>query len=105
MTPYSDQDAHSRFGCLYNLTVDILPKPKSSLLQTTCLQQFPTTIWSATPGVLGSPTYNLASDMYGDRDEDGEDDKRNKGKDQKHGAAGDDGGKKNAGLWTWATWF
>ncbi|EHK22360.1 uncharacterized protein TRIVIDRAFT_54187 [Trichoderma virens Gv29-8] len=61
--------------------------------------------WSATPGVLGSPTYNLASDMYGDRDEDGEDDKRNKGKDQKHGAAGDDGGKKNAGLWTWATWF
>jgi hypothetical protein len=41
---------------------------------------------------------------YGDCNEDGEDDKSGKGQGQKHGTTGDNG-KKNASLWTWATWF
>ncbi|KAL7950310.1 hypothetical protein V8C42DRAFT_310130 [Trichoderma barbatum] len=45
MTPCSDQDTCSRFGYLDNLKVDILPTPKSSLLQITCQQQFPTTMF------------------------------------------------------------
>ncbi|KAL7804355.1 hypothetical protein V8C43DRAFT_320785 [Trichoderma afarasin] len=51
-TPYLDQDTRLRFGYLYDLTVDILPTPKSSLLQITCQQQFPITMFAGSSVLL-----------------------------------------------------
>ncbi|KAL7916092.1 hypothetical protein GGI35DRAFT_18957 [Trichoderma velutinum] len=60
--------------------------------------------WSTMPDIYRGLTSNFASNVYGDCNEDGKDDKSGKGQDQKHGAT-EDNGKKNASLWTWATWF
>ncbi|PKK47710.1 hypothetical protein CI102_8586 [Trichoderma harzianum] len=51
-TPCLDQDTCLRFGYLYDLTVDILPTPKSSLLQITCQQQFPITMFAGSSVLL-----------------------------------------------------
>ncbi|KAL6881063.1 hypothetical protein J3F83DRAFT_720903 [Trichoderma novae-zelandiae] len=39
-----DKDAVSKFGCLYDLVVDILPTPQSSILQIIRQQEFPATM-------------------------------------------------------------
>lgn len=61
--------------------------------------------WSITPDILRNLTPSLGSHSGGDRDKDGDDYKRNENKDKKHGATGNDKGKKDVSLWTWATWF
>lgn len=60
--------------------------------------------WPTRPGTLGGLMSSHANNLYGECNEDGEDDKIGKGQGQKHGATGGNG-KKNASLWTWATWF
>jgi hypothetical protein len=61
--------------------------------------------WSVSPDTLRVLTPALTSNSRGDRIDDGEDYKSNSNEDKKHGLAGDAKGKKNSGLWTWATWF
>ncbi|KAL6698314.1 hypothetical protein J3F84DRAFT_367192 [Trichoderma pleuroticola] len=58
--------------------------------------------WPTRPGIHEELTSNLASNLYDDGNADGEDGKGGQG--QKHGAT-EGNGKKNASLWTWATWF
>ncbi|KAL7796584.1 hypothetical protein V8C37DRAFT_351606 [Trichoderma ceciliae] len=42
MMPCPETDTSLKFGYLYDLTIDILPTPQSSIVQTICPQSFPT---------------------------------------------------------------
>ncbi|PTB45419.1 hypothetical protein M441DRAFT_130021 [Trichoderma asperellum CBS 433.97] len=43
--PCPNKDTFLKFGCLYDLTIDVLPTTQSSIVQTRCRQAFPATMF------------------------------------------------------------